>query len=389
MMGFKLLVHHHAVAFQSAGRGIHLPSFIGRWVNALAGHVDEIGLLLYTSDTLLTQQDEVIDRRNVRLWSLGPPGQTWDRIPRMRRLKQVCQQASQSADGLLVRGMTPRQMSIWKNVNVPNKAFLLVGSLLQSQPEFKPTFWGLYERWMLQWRKIEVRKMARHGVMMANSPELVSEMQTLAMPAYFVPTNSISLTEFSHFEVRKPSIPRKILFCGRVVPEKGIRELVQALAKVEHAQPCVLDIVGPVDGIFRDELDRMANQLGVARHIRWHGRVPYGDKLMAFYRNADVLVLPTYYEGFPHVIWEAAANCCPVIASDVGGIPSLWQDGEHGMLILPKNVAAIVEALQSLFGDDALRARLVREAYSYSRNFAVESCAVRLVDHLREQGWTL
>jgi glycosyltransferase involved in cell wall biosynthesis len=389
MKKFNLLIHHHAVAFQDEKKDLYLPSFIGRWVNALAGHVDEIGLVLHTSRTLVSQQDEVISKSNVKLWDLGPAGQTWDRISRMKRLRNVCRQASLNADGLLIRGVTPRQLNVWNNVRVPNKAFLLVGSLLQTQPVFKPTFWGIYEAWMRKWRRVEVLKMTRNGVLLANSPDLVDELQRLDRHASFVPTNSMSLNEFAKFHVRAPSNPRKILFCGRVVPEKGIKELIRALARMNVSQACVLDIVGPVDSRFRQQLDGMANELGVIQNIRWHGHVRFGPELMSFYQRADALVLPTYYEGFPHVIWEAAANCCPVIVSRVGGVPSLWKDGEHGILIAPKSSDAIVQALETLFAEDALRARLVENAYMHARNFTVEACAIRLAATLREYGWVL
>jgi glycosyltransferase involved in cell wall biosynthesis len=389
MKKFNLLIHHHAVAFQDEHKDVHLPSFIGRWVNALAEHVDQIGLVLHTSGMRSSQQDEIIRKPNVKLWDLGPAGKTWDRIPRMRRLRHVCRQASLNADGLLIRGVTPRQMDVWNNVRVSRKAFLLVGSLLQTQPVFKPTFWGVYEAVMRGWRRMEVLKMTRDDILLANSPDLVDELKRLDRRASFVPTNSIWLNEFATFHVRAPSDPRTILFCGRVVPEKGIRELIHALARVNISRASVLDIVGPVDSLFRQELDHLANELGVIQNIRWHGHVRFGPELMSFYRKADAFVLPTYYEGFPHVIWEAAANCCPVIVSRVGGIPSLWRDGEHGMLIAPKSPDAIVQALETLFDHDALRTRLVEKAYTHARNFAVEACAIRLAATLREHGWVL
>src|SRR5258706_3894619 len=179
MKKFKLLIHHHAVAYQAASKDIYLPAFIGRWVNTLAEHVDEIGLWLYESDALLPQQEEIISKVNVTLWSLGPPGRMWDRIPRMRRLRKVCRQASQDADGLLIRGVTPRQLSVWKHTRVLNKAFLLVGSLLETRPVIKPTFWGIYEAFIQRWRKAEVLEMGKHGILMANSPLLVDELAVL------------------------------------------------------------------------------------------------------------------------------------------------------------------------------------------------------------------
>lgn len=386
MKNFRILIHHHVVAYQSASKAIYMPSFIGRWINALSDHVGQIGLLLYESETLLPEQDEIVWAENVTLWSLGAPGKTWDRIPRMKRLQKVCAQAAQQADGLLVRGVTPRQLDIWKATPVQNKAFMLVGSLLQTKPVLRPSFWGIYQAFMWHWRQVEIMQMTRQGVLMANSPLLVSELAQLGRSAKFVPTNSTRLDEFAPFQVRELSNPRKILFCGRVVPEKGISELIRAVAKLNLIQPCTLDVVGPVDPLFRLSLDQLTQKLGISESVKWHGRIPYGDALFTFYRQADVFVLPTYYEGFPHVIWEAAANCCPVVTTRVGGIPALLKHEEHALLIPPKNVDAIVTNVKRLLSESVLRRRLVEQAYQHALGFTVEACAQKLA-HVLTQEW--
>ncbi len=387
MNNFRLLIHHHAVAFQSPSKEIFVPSFIGRWVNALASQVGQIGLLLYQSDTIRPEQDEIVQANNVTLWSLGPPGKTWDRVARINHLRKVCAKASQEADGLLVRGVTPRQMDVWNSTTLQNKAFLLVGSLKQTKPVLNPTFWGLYGFLIWYWRLIEVMRMTRQGVVIANSPYLVSELAQFNRHSSFVPTNSIRLEEFPPFLVRKLSDPGRILFCGRVVAEKGIVELIQAVAKLNQLQPCVLDIVGPFEPRFRMMIETLSGELGIFESIHWHGRIPYGDALFAMYRQADVFILPTYFEGFPHVIWEAAANCCPVITTRVGGIPAIWKDSLHGLLVSPKDADALFEAVLKLFNDEDLRCRLIKNGYDYAREFSVEACATRLIDTLYENGW--
>ena len=168
--------------------------------------------MLYESDTLRPEQDEIVRADNVTLWSLGAPGKTWDRIPRINRLKKVCARAAQQADGLLVRGVTPRQMDVWNATPLQNKAFLLVGSLRETKPILRPSFWGIYKFLMWRWRMVEVMQMAKQGVLIANSLHLVSELAQLNRSATFVPTNSIRLGEFAPFSIRKLSNPLRILF---------------------------------------------------------------------------------------------------------------------------------------------------------------------------------
>jgi len=372
---FRLLIHHHAPVHQTASGDLFLASFIGRWINALSGYVGQIGLLSYQTPTHLVEQDEMITARNVKLWSLGAPGKTWDRFHRIKRLKQVCSLAAQSSDGLLIRGVTPRQLDVWRATRVPHKAFLLVGSLLQSRPVFRPTFWGFYEFIMPYWRKHEVLQISNQGTLLANSPLIVAELKRLDRTASFVPTNSIRADEFSAFEVRKISNPPKILFCGRIVPEKGVKELFEAVAQAFPTRQFKLDMVGTSSETYRLELYGLADSLGIAQNIHWHGRIPYGPGLFAFYRQADVFVLPTYYEGFPHVLWEAAAHCCPIITTAVGGIPAFLENERGGLLVPPQNSVAISDAIKKILQDDVLRASLVKKAYTLAQSYSVEACA--------------
>ena len=385
---FRLLIHHHDIAYLDESGVIWLSAVIGRWVDALAEHFGEIGLLLYQSNDRLPKQHTPVVRENVRLYSLGSPGKVWDRIPRMRRLRRVCAKAGQEMDGLLVRGITPRQHSVWRFTPVPRKAFLLVGSLSRNWKLLIGSPIGVYSYLMSFYRLWELSWIANdNALLMANSQVQVSQIErSFDQQAHFVPTNSIRRNEFAPLQVRAVSPTWGLLFCGRLDLKKGIRELMQAVAVLsQQGHPCQLDVVGPMTESIHSQLVELAGELGIAAQIRWHGLVPYGQGLFKFYQQADALVLPTYSEGFPHVIWEAAANCCPVVTTAVGGIPALWKHEKHGLLIPPKNVDAIVAALQRLFSDNALRHRLVEQAYEHASAFTVEACAQKLAETLAEE----
>ena len=378
----RLLIHHHAVAYVDSEGQIWLPSFIGRWVNELADHFDEIGLLLYQTEKQSSRQDTCVDKGNVVLHSLGASGNMWDRFGRMRRLRNVCAQASKGSDILIIRGITPRQWAVWEATSTRHKVFLLVGSIIENKASFKLSPSGMLNFWRSRRRPMEIKQMAEKGMLLtANSPLLVDEIQqVLGVPAEFMPTNSISITEFVD-QLDKPiNKPIKLLFCGRVIPEKGILELIKVLNLLDNVE---LDVLGPYSSEDFKHYTELAEQLAVSDRIRWHGMVEYGEGLFEFYRQADIFVLPTYFnEGFPHVIWEAAANGCPVITSPAGGIPALWEHNKHGILVKSKSETAISEAIQQLIGDPDLRAKLIINAYNYAKEFTVEQCAAKLADHL-------
>ena len=384
-----IVIHHHATAYVDEQAVIWLPAFIGRWVNAIAQHCCEVRLLLYKTDQRTPRQDTSVSMPNVCLYSLGKPGKTWDRITRMRQLRRVCSEAAEGADGLVIRGITPRQHAVWKSTPIQNKAFMLVGSLSGELPPLRPSFKSIYSWVMAQQRPKEVHAMAKDGVtLLANSPLLVDELhQYTNHPVQFIPTNSLSSAEFPPLRPRMINPTPRLLYCGRIVLEKGVSELIQALA-LPGAEDYQLDMVGPVGNHERTYLSQLAQKMGVSHRIHWHGLVKYGEYLFKFYRQSGFFVLPTYTEGFPHVIWEAAAHSCPVITTAVGGIPALWKHEQHGILIEPKNRQDIVNAIECLRWDNTLRKRLVMAAYHHALDYTVEVCVQKLVDYLSEE-WHL
>jgi len=385
----SLLIHHHHLSYLGEDGVIWLSSVIGRWVDALADHLGQVGLLLYESQQRLPQQDTPINRSNVRLYSLGARRTLRKRVFRRSPLRQVCKQAGKLADGLLIRGMTPHQSKIWRFTPVDHKAFLLVGRLKSTNKIFPRSLVEVVIFLLRDLRFNELRRIANNGtLMLANSPELVSEIeQTLNVQACFVPTNSIRENEFASLHVRPVSNPVKLLYVGRLDSRKGLRELFEALAILNQpGNCCYLDIVGETREPVYSELVELSKCLGIEDSIHWHGLVPYGSKLLDYYQQADIFVLPSYSEGFPHVIWEAMANSCPVIATSVGGISALIEHEEHVLLIPPKNINAIVNAVKRLLADDMLRVKFVEHAYQHALEFSVDTCARKLV-HVLYQEW--
>jgi glycogen(starch) synthase len=137
--------------------------------------------------------------------------------------------------------------------------------------------------------------------------------------------------------VREEADPPEVLFAGRLSPEKGILELVEA------ANGMNLVVAG--DGPLRE---RVPGARGFVPH---HALGP-------LYERAAVVACPSHREGFGVVCAEAMAHGRPVVASGVGGLLDLVVDGETGLLVPPRDVGALRVALERLLGDRALRRRL-------------------------------
>jgi len=147
----------------------------------------------------------------------------------------------------------------------------------------------------------------------------------------------------------QPTEPLRLLFVGSVVERKGIFDLLEALASIPGGTAC-LDIVG---GGKIAEAQEAAERLGIADRVRIWGPLE-GDPLLAAYRSAEVLVLPSYHEGVPLVVLEAMASGLGVIATPVGGIPDVLTDGQDALLVPPGDVKALATAIRRLAADRRL-----------------------------------
>jgi glycosyltransferase involved in cell wall biosynthesis len=151
-----------------------------------------------------------------------------------------------------------------------------------------------------------------------------------------------------------PGSAPEVLFVGWVVPVKGIEVLLAAFSRVVAAVPeAVLHVVGSCDakylsGVLMPEVARR----GLSSRVHFHGHQPAAfveDRLS----RAAVLALPTLMDTAPNVLAEARAAGVPVVASAVGGIPELIEDGVDGVLVPPASSEALGDAIVALLRDPA------------------------------------
>jgi glycogen synthase len=154
-------------------------------------------------------------------------------------------------------------------------------------------------------------------------------------------------------EVGEEADPPGVLFVGRLSEEKGVRDLVQATDGLN----LVVAGDGPLRGL-------VPNALGFVPHAE-------AQRLIG---RAAVVVLPSHREGLPMVLLEAMANGRAIVATPVGGIPSLIKDGVTGLLVPIGDPDALREAITRLLGDPGLRRKLgtaarvrVQEVASWER----------------------
>lgn len=149
---------------------------------------------------------------------------------------------------------------------------------------------------------------------------------------------------------------------GSLVPIKGHRHLIAALAQVRARVPAARLVIAGV-GPLRGALERQAAEAGVSEHMILAGDVSDPNLL---YNSLDVLALPSLAESTPLVVLEAIACGVPVVATAVGGVPELVRAEESGILVPPEDSAALADAIVRVLRDPELRARFTAAAREHA-----------------------
>ncbi|MCC7359137.1 MAG: glycosyltransferase family 4 protein [Anaerolineales bacterium] len=159
-----------------------------------------------------------------------------------------------------------------------------------------------------------------------------------------------------------------VLFVGTFEPRKNVKGLLRAYARWRStdaaAPPLVL--VGRVGWLFDETLAEIA-RLRLEPHVRRLEELP-AAALPSVYRAADMLVLPSHYEGFGFPVLEAMGCGTPVICSDRASLPEIA--GDAALLVNPYDETALVEAMARLHGDPRLRAALAERGLIRARAFS-------------------
>ena len=215
--------------------------------------------------------------------------------------------------------------------------------------------------------------------------------RTLRIPAgkLFLHPNCV---EMGHFETvardrvwatedREPQAnpaPLVVLTVARMIPIKGLDVCLEALAALRDLS-IKLRIVGGGTPDYEESLRVMARQLGVADRVEFVGKVA-PDRIPEVYRSADIFLLASLYEPFGIVLLEAMAAGLPIVATRVGGIPEVVEDGRSAQLVPPGEPKAIADALRALIANAGTRERMSQAARQRAKEFSFDGLLDALID---------
>ncbi|MFT4774496.1 MAG: D-inositol-3-phosphate glycosyltransferase [Candidatus Azotimanducaceae bacterium] len=184
-----------------------------------------------------------------------------------------------------------------------------------------------------------------------------------------------------------PDIPF-ILFVGRIQPLKGPDVAIRALAALGRSD-ARLAIVGGASGSNGDgqssEARALVDELGLHDQVQFIEPKPH-HILSTWYRAADIVLVPSRSESFGLVALEAAACGVPVVASAVGGLVSLVDDGETGYLIEGRKPADYADAMRTILNDSELAASMGKAAVERAKAYTWRAAAERLLEVYAELG---
>lgn len=181
---------------------------------------------------------------------------------------------------------------------------------------------------------------------------------------------------------------RMLLFVGRIEPLKGIDNILRACAQLQETEPdvlkkvCMCVIGGDVEGDPPEpemaRLMALRDELKLGEHVTFLGARDQ-DMLHYYYNAAEALIMPSDYESFGMVALESMACGTPVIASEVGGLAFLVQDGVNGLHVPTREPAALADRIRTILTDEDKQAEMSRAAYHIAQEYGWPVIADRLM----------
>jgi len=187
-----------------------------------------------------------------------------------------------------------------------------------------------------------------------------------------------------------PPCERMLLFVGRIEPLKGLDVLFKAIAMMrqnglwERTPFCLAVIGGNEDGepesrgSEQERLSALRSEYGLDDLVAFLGKKSQ-DTLPYYYSAAEIVVVPSHYESFGMVALEAMACGTPVVASNVGGLAYLVQNGNTGFTVPVDEPQLLVECIAKLLSDSTLRARMGKQAAEFAKGFGWNIIANKII----------
>lgn len=231
----------------------------------------------------------------------------------------------------------------------------------RKEQQFESLLWRLSDRLICNADALKEYVVKRHGV----DPKRVAVAPNGVDTTFFIPDASY----------RDPY--PTVVFVGRLVKEKDPFTLIEAFGYLRNlVEEARLIMIG--QGYMSSRVKKRLETSGLSKYVEF---VPGTKDVRPFLKRGWIFVLPSITEGFPNVIVEAMSSGLPVVASSVGGIPEIIEDGVTGLLVEPRSPESLAQSMASLLLDDKKRNLMGQRA----REIAVERYSLEQVVRITEE----
>ena len=198
--------------------------------------------------------------------------------------------------------------------------------------------------------------------------------------------NGIDCAPYVRYNRAAPEVdaPLRLIYIGRLVPGKGLLEAIEAL-RLARSMSVNARLVIAGNGPEEPRLRQYARDAGLAREVSFVGAA-HGEHKAQLLAQADALVLASYTEGLPYSLLEGMAAGVVPIVTPVGAIPDVVGDGEHGLVVAPRDAEAIAQAIAALAAD---RAHLLRMSAACRKRIATAYSIERVARDFSQLYWGL
>ncbi|MFZ5639971.1 MAG: glycosyltransferase family 4 protein [Bacillota bacterium] len=207
--------------------------------------------------------------------------------------------------------------------------------------------------------------------------------------------NGVDLADFDERPVDwgRKNQRRMIFFVGRLVREKGVQLLLEAMPKILSYYPDAKAVIAG-KGPYEDYLRNRARELGVGHRVHFAGYIDDATRNQ-LYREASVAVFPSLYEPFGIVALEGMAARTPVVVADTGGLREIVNHGIDGLKCYTGSANSLADNIMTVFGDPDLARRMMENGYKKVRDeYSWDSIARQtsdvyweVLDESRGAGW--
>jgi glycosyltransferase involved in cell wall biosynthesis len=391
--------HHHVPSVFDSPDRIRVPAFFGMFIEELARQAGTVTYYTYEGpDTGL--EDHPLEAPTVRPVNLGPRPQAPIALLRPSGVLKRVDLERDGVDALIVRGPGPLLPGLIRRAGRVPVAALIMGDYRSWRPGAVNPGWRnlLIRIYAALYLRLQERAL-KDKLVLTNNPWLLrrrsGDTYEHGREVFTSSVNEAMLREIDASTVTKDAaaLPR-LLYTGRIVEEKGVLLIVEALGLLRDAGvDAELELVGwaPDDDPTPQRVRELADRLGLA------GRVTISDyetagasALVSKYVNADVYAFASPTEwGAPHTVQEAMAARVPVVMSSIEGLRALLRDGEHAVLVEPASGRALAEGIRRVLTDRELREGIVRRGRLWAEAHTNERSVGSILEHFEAWAYRL